>query len=123
MSFKRRLRTILMCAALELGVLSGVPMRPDEIRALMHQSNQPKVAHVLPADEEGGDDPPPPASASCRCVIGESTVRAPQRSPRGPSEAGQACSSGIGRAADSVASSAANISSTVANFRRGRPHA
>ena len=55
MSIKARLRTILLCATLELGVLSGVPMRPEEIRALMHQLNQPKVAHVLPNDEHGGD--------------------------------------------------------------------
>ena len=47
-----------MCAALELGVLSGVPMRPEEIRALMDQINKPKLAHVLPADDRSGDDPP-----------------------------------------------------------------
>ena len=58
MSLKKRLRTFFLCAALELGVLSGVPMRPEEIRALMNQINQPKLAHALPADEEGGDDPP-----------------------------------------------------------------
>ena len=50
-----RLRTIFMCAALELGVLSGVPMRPEEIRSLMSQINQPTLAHVLPTDEENGD--------------------------------------------------------------------
>lgn len=58
MSLKKRLRTIFICAALELGVLSGVPMRPEEIRALMGQINEPKLAHVLPADQEGDDDPP-----------------------------------------------------------------
>ena len=52
MSFKKRLRTLLLCAALEVGVLSGVPMRPEEIRALMNQLNQPKLAHVLPSDNE-----------------------------------------------------------------------
>jgi hypothetical protein len=56
-SLKKRLRTIFLCAALELGVLSGVPMRPEEIRALMNQINQPKVAHVLPSDDQDGDDP------------------------------------------------------------------
>jgi len=56
-SIKARLRTILLCAALELGVLSGVPMRPEEIRALMHQLNQPKMAHVLPTDEQDGGPP------------------------------------------------------------------
>jgi len=58
MSLKGRLRTIFMCAALELGVLSGVPMRPEEIRALMDQINKPKLAHVVPADDQSGDDPP-----------------------------------------------------------------
>ena len=57
MSIRERLRTIFLCAALELGVMSGVPMRPEEIRALMNQINQPKLAHVIPADEDGGDDP------------------------------------------------------------------
>lgn len=59
MSLKARLRTIVMCAALELGVLSGVPMRPEEVRALMNQINQPKLAQVLPTDDQSGDDPPP----------------------------------------------------------------
>jgi hypothetical protein len=55
---KKKLRTILLCAALELGVVSGVPMRPHEIRALMHQMNQPTLAHVLPGDDEEGNGPP-----------------------------------------------------------------
>jgi hypothetical protein len=49
---------LFVCAVLELGVLSGVPVRPDEIQQLMNQMNQPKLAQVLPADEEGGDDSP-----------------------------------------------------------------
>lgn len=66
MSFKKRLRAIFLCAALELGVLSGVPMRPDEIRALMNLMNQPKLAHVLPSDEDGRSDPPDGMSRSSR---------------------------------------------------------
>lgn len=58
MSFKKKLRTVFLCAAFELGVLGGVPMRPQEIRALMHQMNQPALAHVLPSDDDGGNDPP-----------------------------------------------------------------
>jgi hypothetical protein len=67
MSVKARLRSIVMCAVLELGVLSGVPMRPEEIRSLMNQINQPKLAHVLPTDDQRGDDPPtdePPPTPS-----------------------------------------------------------
>ena len=56
MSFASRLRVVFVCAALQLGVFSGVPMRPEQIQELMHQMNQPKLAHVLPADEEGGDE-------------------------------------------------------------------
>ena len=39
-------------------MLSGVPMRPEEIRALMNLMNKPKLAHVLPSEEETGSDPP-----------------------------------------------------------------
>ena len=53
----KRLRVLLMCLALEMGVLAGVPMRPDEIQELMNQMNQPKMAHVLPSDTDDGDDP------------------------------------------------------------------
>jgi hypothetical protein len=58
MSLAGRLRVLLLCAALEFGVLAGVPMRPEQIQELMNQMNQPTVAHVLPADEDTGDDPP-----------------------------------------------------------------
>ena len=58
MSFTKRLRTIFMCVALEFGVLNGVPIRPEEIRSLMNQISQPKLAHVLPTDDQSGDDPP-----------------------------------------------------------------
>ena len=58
MSIKKRLRTIFLCAALEIGVIAGVPMRPEEIRALVHQINQPTLAHVLPSEDERGNDIP-----------------------------------------------------------------
>lgn len=55
MSWTRRLRVLVACLTLQAGVLCGVPMRPDEIRELMHQMNQPKLAHVLQEDGESGD--------------------------------------------------------------------
>ena len=58
MSIINRLRVLVVCMALEIGVLSGVPMRPDEIQELMNQMNQPKLAHALPSENEGGEDPP-----------------------------------------------------------------
>ncbi|HYT76340.1 MAG TPA: hypothetical protein VEL79_16410 [Vicinamibacterales bacterium] len=63
MSLTKRLRTVLACTLLEIGALAGVPMRPDEIQELMHQMNQPTLAHVLPSEEDAGDDPPVAASA------------------------------------------------------------
>ena len=63
MSLKKRLRGLLACAALELGVVMGVPMRPEQIQELMHQMNQPTLAHVLRREDGAGDDspdPPPP---------------------------------------------------------------
>ena len=57
MSLASRLRVIVVCMALEMGVLSGVPMRPDEIQDLLNQMNQPKMAHVLRTENDIGDDP------------------------------------------------------------------
>ncbi len=48
MSIKKILRTLFVCAVLEVGALAGVPMRPEEIQDLMHQLNLPELAHVLP---------------------------------------------------------------------------
>jgi hypothetical protein len=62
-SIKGKLRTIFLCAALQVGVLAGVPMRPDEIRELMNQMNQTTMAHVLPSEDERGNDPPDDPSA------------------------------------------------------------
>ena len=62
MSLKKRLRVLLACASLEIGVLVGVPMRPDQIEELLHQMNQPTLAHALPGEEDAGDDPPDPAA-------------------------------------------------------------
>lgn len=58
MSITIRLRVALVCLTLQMGVLAGAPMRPDEIQALMNQMNQPKVAHMLPSENDEGDDSP-----------------------------------------------------------------
>ena len=57
MSWKKKLRVIFACLTLQAGVAFGVPMRPDEIRELMQQMNQPKLAHVLKEEDAGGDPP------------------------------------------------------------------
>ena len=53
----KRLRVAFVCSMLQWGAMIGVPMRPDEIQELMHQMNQPKMAHVLPTNEDDGDEP------------------------------------------------------------------
>ena len=54
-SWKKKLRVLIACLTLEAGVIFGVPMRPDQIKELMHQMNQPTLAHVLKETETGGD--------------------------------------------------------------------
>lgn len=56
MSLKKRLRTLMVCIVLQFGVLSSVPMRPEEIQELMHLMNQSKAANTLREDDERGDD-------------------------------------------------------------------
>ena len=58
MSLRHRLRVLAICLALQVGVVSGVPMTPDQIRELMNEMNRPKLAHVLPAADDGSADPP-----------------------------------------------------------------
>ena len=59
MSLRKPLRTLLICVVLEFGVLSGVPMQARELEELMRQLQQPKLAHVLPGEEDDGDPPNP----------------------------------------------------------------
>jgi hypothetical protein len=46
-----------MCAVLELGLLAGVPMRPDEIARLMRWLGQPRAERSEPDQAAGGDGP------------------------------------------------------------------
>ena len=57
---KRKFRNITLCLALGLGSLMGVPMRAEEIEELLHQMNQPKIAHTLPDENDNGDPPSRP---------------------------------------------------------------
>ena len=61
MRVSSRLRTILVCAMLECAALTGMPMRPEEIKELMRTMNQPKLAHVLRDEDERDDKDPEPA--------------------------------------------------------------
>jgi len=64
-SLKKSLRTILTCMVLQVGVLSGVPMRPEQVRELMFQLSTPKVAHTSPDERHSSADPPEGADADC----------------------------------------------------------
>jgi hypothetical protein len=56
-SMKHRLRTLLCCVILEAGALAGVPMRPEQIRELLHALNVPKVARADPDRPMDGATP------------------------------------------------------------------
>lgn len=58
MSLKEKLRVLLACMTLEAAVIMGMPMRPEQIKELMHQMNQPVLAHVLRSEDDETDDPP-----------------------------------------------------------------
>ena len=58
MSWMEKLRTIFVCLTLEVGVLFGVPMKPEEIQKLLREMNQPTLAQTLPADEDDGEPEP-----------------------------------------------------------------
>jgi hypothetical protein len=51
-SIKDKLCRILFCLTLGMASLTGVPTRPGEVEELMHQMNQPKVAHTLPDESD-----------------------------------------------------------------------
>jgi hypothetical protein len=68
-SIKSKFCKVIFCVTLGLASLAGTPMRPEEIEELMHQMNQPKIAHALPDENDNGEDqakrePPDPAPSS-----------------------------------------------------------
>jgi hypothetical protein len=57
-ALKARLRTVCCCAVLEVGALTGLPMRVEEIRALMEALAKPKIARENPDRPDEGDRVP-----------------------------------------------------------------
>ena len=53
-SLGSRLRAVVLLAVLEFGALSGMPVPPEKIRALMDSMNRQKLAHTLPSKQEDG---------------------------------------------------------------------
>jgi hypothetical protein len=56
-SIKKLLRTLAICLPLMVGIIGGVPMKPEEIEELMHNLNQPKITVTIPGESENGDEP------------------------------------------------------------------
>jgi hypothetical protein len=61
MSFRGRLRTVLVCAVLEMGVLMGVPVRVEQIEELLRAFNQPRIAETDAQQAKHGDGDSPDA--------------------------------------------------------------
>lgn len=57
MSGKGTWRRVLLCAVLQVGVMAGVPVRPDEIVRLMESLSRPRVECVAPDENDRGRDP------------------------------------------------------------------
>jgi len=78
MSFKSKLRVLTVGLILQAGVFVHCPMRPEQIEEVMRQMNQPKLAHVLPSDEDDGDGPDPSEvfERTCRHLLHASRGRA-----------------------------------------------
>jgi hypothetical protein len=53
-----RMGRLLFCVMLELAALGGAPLRPEQIVELMQTLHKPKVAHVLPLEDESGGPAP-----------------------------------------------------------------
>ncbi len=51
-----RFRVLLLCLTLGTGSIVGVPMRAEEVQALMRCANQPKVVHVLRDESDSDED-------------------------------------------------------------------
>jgi hypothetical protein len=60
MSFRKRLRTLAVCVVLEWALLTGAPVRAEQISDLLRSLNAPKIAREDPesapstAPPEGG---------------------------------------------------------------------
>jgi hypothetical protein len=55
---KRWLAKAILYVILELGALSGVPVRPDEIETIMNQSRASEMLVVRSDDGDGGKETP-----------------------------------------------------------------
>ena len=59
MTLSEKMRVLMVCLSLQIGVVAGVPMRPDEIQECLHRMNLPALAHVLPSEADADGDSAP----------------------------------------------------------------
>lgn len=52
---RSRFRTLFLCVVLEVGLLAGIPMRPDEVARLMRWLAGPRAEQSSPDDAAKGD--------------------------------------------------------------------
>ena len=56
---RSRWRSLFLCVVLEVGLVAGVPMRPEEIARLMRWLSGPRVELTDPDAAARGDDKDP----------------------------------------------------------------
>jgi hypothetical protein len=57
MKLRGKFCKVIFCVMLAAASIGGASLRAEEVEELLHEMNQPKVAHTLPDDAETGDDP------------------------------------------------------------------
>ena len=57
---RSRFRSLFLCFVLEVGLMAGVPMRPDEIARLMRSLAGAPIEQADPDQAAKGDGDPPP---------------------------------------------------------------
>jgi hypothetical protein len=57
---RSRFRSLFLCFVLEVGLLAGVPMRPDEIARLMRSLAGAQIEQADPDEAAKGDGDPQP---------------------------------------------------------------
>ena len=55
---RSRFRSLFLCLVLEVGLMAGIPMRPDEIARLMRSLAGPSVEQADPDEAAKGDGDP-----------------------------------------------------------------
>ena len=57
---RSRFRSLFLCLVLEVGLVAGIPMRPDEIARLMRSLAGAQIEQADPDEAAKGDGDPQP---------------------------------------------------------------